>query len=38
MGFETVHFTDPSTCIRELAEKIGDQGLLQFIEEEVNVP
>ena len=31
LGFETVHFTDSSACIRELAEKIGDQGLLQFI-------
>jgi len=33
MGFDTVHFTDPSTCIRELANKIDDHGLLQFIEE-----
>ena len=38
MGFETVHFTYPSTCIRELAEKIGDQGLLQFVEEKASVP
>ena len=38
IGFETIHFTNPTDCIRELEDKIGDQGLLQFIEEEVNVP
>ena len=37
MGFKTVHFTNPSACISELAEIVSDQNLLHFLDKETDV-